>query len=423
LLTIMAQDTDPARAAAIANALSDRLIAASPAIQGRQAEFQASIDADLRSTQDQIDSNQARLEALIALPARTATQEADLQTLEDRLVSLRATYATLLSFSAGNASNLLSVIEPAVSPSDPISPRPLLNTLLAAVLGLLIGMGIVSVAEYFNDAIKDSGGVEEAAGLSTLGTIPRMKSGRGRSEIYRLATLLYPRSAIAESYRTLRTNIEFASVDGPIRTLLVTSSVPGEGKTITAANVAVVFAQSGRRVLLIDADLRKPGVHRAFDLPNTDGLTSMLRSDEVSVDAIAHSTEQANLRVLTTGPLPPNPAELLASQRMRSIVERLKVDGDLLIFDSPPVQAVTDAAILSSFLDGTLFVIDAGRSRRRSVRPSREALARAGANVLGAVLNRVASRAHAEYTDYYGSDAGPEKRASTAAALAERSSS
>ncbi len=239
-------------------------------------------------------------------------------------------------------------------------------------------------------------------GLSTLGAIFRMKGDRARSEIYRLAALLYPRSGASEAYRTLRTNIEFASVDAPIRTLLVTSSVPGEGKTVTAANLAIVFAQAGRRVLLVDADLRKPGVHPLFDLPNAHGLTTLLRSDEADLDAIAHPTEQANLRVLTTGPLPPNPAELMGSQRMRTVLERLKASADLVVFDSPPLQAVTDAAILSSFLDGTLFVIDAGHSRRRAVRLAREALARAGANVLGVALNRIPARADSDYASYYG---------------------
>lgn len=224
-----------------------------------------------------------------------------------------------------------------------------------------------------------------------------------------------PDQEIAEAYRTLRTNIEFTSVDEPIQSLLVTSAMPGDGKTVTAANLAVVFAQAGRRVLLVDADLRKPGAHLVFDLPNAHGLTTLLRSDEVGLDAIAQVTEQEHLRVLTTGPLPPNPAELLGSQRMRLILERLKAGGDLLIFDSPPLQAVADSAILGSFLDGTLFVIDAGHSHRRSVRQARETLARAGANVLGAVLNRVPAKSSADYADYYGgaygSPAGPEKRA------------
>jgi len=427
LLAIVAQDADPARAAAIANALAEELIAASPAIQGRQAEFQASIDAGLKATQDQINAIQAQVETLSGLTNRTAAQDADLATLEGRLVSLRSTYATLLSFSSGNASNLLSVVEPAVAPIDPISPRPLLNTLLAAVLGLFLAAGVAFLAEHLDDAIKDSDGVQEVAGLSTLGTIGRMKGDRARSEIYRLAALLYPRSGVAEAYRTLRTNIEFASVDAPIRTLLVTSSIPGEGKTVTASNLAVVFAQAGRQVLLVDADLRKPGIHLVFDLPNAHGLTTLLRSDEVSLDALAHQSEQTNLRILTTGPLPPNPAELVGSRRMQTVLGRLKTGEDLVIFDSPPLQAVTDSAILSSFVDGTLFVIDAGHSRRGAVHQGREALARAGANVLGAVLNRIPARAHSNYADYYGGDygseVGPQKRVRGTEESAGRSAS
>jgi polysaccharide biosynthesis transport protein len=402
LLTIVAQDADPARAAAIANALAQQLIAASPAIQGRQAEFQASIDADLKATQDQISAIQAQVETLSGLPSRTAAQDAELATLEGRLVSLRSTYATLLSFSSSNASNLLTVVEPAVAPISPVSPRPLLNTLLAAIVGLLLGAAIVFVVEYLDDTIKNSDDVQAVVDLPTLGPIARMKGDKGRSEIYRLVALLHPRSGVAEAYRTLRTSIEFASVDAPIRTLLVTSSIPGEGKTITASNLAVVFAQAGRRVLLVDADLRKPGIHVVFDLPNAHGLTTLLRSDEVSLDAIAQTTEQENLRILTTGPLPPNPAELLGSQRMRTFLDRLKTGEGLVIFDSPPLQAVTDAAVLSSLLDGTLFVIDAGHSRRGAVRQGRDVLARAGANVLGAVLNRLPARAHSDYASYYG---------------------
>jgi succinoglycan biosynthesis transport protein ExoP len=402
LLTITAQDGDPSRAAAIANALAAQLIATSPVLQGRQAEFQASIDADLKATQDQIDAIQAQTVTLSGLPERTAKQDADLQTLDDRLASLRSAYATLLSFSSSNASSLLTVIEPAVAPVNPISPKPLINTLLAAVLGLLVATGVIAIAERLDDGMRDSDAVLEVTGLSTLGSIFRMKGDRARSEIYRLAALLYPRSSAAEAYRTLRANIEFASVDAPIRTLLVTSSVPGEGKTVTSANLAIVFAQAGRRVLLVDADLRKPGAHLLFDLPNVNGLTTLLRSDVADLDAIAQPTEQANLRILPTGPLPPNPAELLGSQRMRIVLERLKSATDLVVFDSPPLQAVTDSAILSSFLDGTLLVIDAGRSRRRAVRPAREALARAGANVLGVALNRIAARTDSVYASYYG---------------------
>lgn len=410
LLTITARDTDPTRAAAIANALADKLIAVSPTIQGQQADIQSSIDADIKATQDQIKATQAEVAALIGTPDRTPEQEQLLRALEERQVTLRSTFANLLSYSSGNVANLLSVIEPAIAPSTPISPRPLLNILLAAIVGLFLGAAFVFLMAYIDDTIKNPDDVQEAIGLTTLGTVMRMKGDRGRQEIYRLVTLLYPRSAVAEAYRTIRTNIEFASVDTPNRTLLVTSSISGEGKTVTAANLAVAFAQAGRRVLLVDADLRKPGIHRVFDLPNAHGLTTLLRS-EVSVDSIAHPTEQANLRVLTTGPLPPNPAELLGSQRMRVILDRLTASGDLIIFDGPPLQAVTDSAMLGSVATGTLLVVGAGRSRRDAVRYGREALAKAGANVLGAVLNGVNAPAHGEYYGSYGSEGEAEKRA------------
>ena len=401
-VTITAQALDPDEAAAIANALADELIASSPAVQGRQAELQASVEADLNATQAQVLTTQARIEDLTAITERTTAQEAELATLEGRLVTLRSTYATLLSFLSGSASNLLSVSEPAAATPNPVAPRPLLNTLLAAILGLLVAVGIVVVAEYFRDAVKDPEDIEAVTGLSTLGTIARMKGAGNRSEIYQLATLLYPRSGVAEAYRTIRTNIEFASLDAPIHTLLVSSALPGEGKTVTAANLAVVFAQAGRRVLLLDADLRKPGVHLLFNLPNLHGLTTLLRRDGTSIETTVQRTEQDNLHVLTTGSLPPNPAELLGSKRMRAILETFEAGYDIVVVDSPPIQAVSDAAILSSFMDGSVFVVDAARSRRRAIHHAYAALDRAEAHVLGAILNRVPVGSRASYAGYYG---------------------
>jgi capsular exopolysaccharide synthesis family protein len=411
LVTITVRDQDPAQAAAIANSIGDALIAVSPTIQGRTADMQASIESDLTATQDQIATTQSRVEELNALATRTPEQEAELSTLEGRLVSLRSTYATLLGFLSGSATNHLGIIEPAVADYSPVSPRTLLNVVLAAILGLVLSVAIALLVELIRDPIKDSDDVEATLGASTLGAIGRMKSEGGRSPIYQLATLLYPRSVAAEAYRTLRTNIEFASVDTPLRSLLVTSSSPGEGKTVTACNLAVAFAQAGRQVLLVDADLRKPGVHLLFDLPNTSGLTSLLPNDELTAEAVIQGTEQGNLRVLTTGPLPPNPAEILVSQRMRTILARLGSEADLIVFDSPPLRAVADAAILSSLADGTVFVVDASVSRRRAVRQGREALAKAGAKVLGVVLNRIAGAARADYVGYYGTYGATEQRA------------
>jgi len=412
LLTITARDGDPARAAAIANVLADELIAASPTIQGQQADVQASIDADMKATQELINTTQAQVTALVGKSDRTPQEDERLEVLQGRLITLRSTFATLLSYTSTNATNLLGVIEPAVAPVEPASPRRLLNVLLAAILGLLLGVAIVFLKEYLDDTIKDSDDVQKEVGLPTLGTVS-LTNGAGRKEIYQLVTLLYPRSRGAEAYRTLRANTEFASVDSPIRSLLVTSSISGEGKTVTAANLAVAFAQAGRRVLLVDADLRKPGIHRIFDLPNVHGLTTLLRGD-VNVDTIINQTELPNLRILTSGPLPPNPAELLGSQRMREILDRLTEGDDLIVFDCPPVRPVTDSAILSSVASGTLLVVGAGRTRRAVFRQGREALARAGANVLGAVLSDLKGRARSDRGDYYAYDevdGAAEKRA------------
>jgi capsular exopolysaccharide synthesis family protein len=403
LMYISARDTDPKRAADIANEVGAQLIAATPAIRGiGSPDDQASIAKDLQSLRDLIDQTQTRFDELVALDGRTAAQNTELDTLQERLVSLRATYATMLSYASTGSSNVLTVVEPADVPAQPVSPNIPLNTLAAAALGLLVVAGVVFVAEQLDDSIRDADAVRDVTGLSNLGSISLIRGDRGRSEIYRMVTLLYPRSITAEAYRALRVNIEFASIDAPVQTILVTSAAPGEGKTMTSSNLAVVFAQAGRRVLLVDADLRWPAVHKYFDAQNERGLTSLLRGDATDVDAVAQPTEQPNLRLLTTGPLPPNPAEQLGSHRMQSVLAMLRASADVIIFDSPPILAVADAAVLSAFLDGTLLVIDASHGHRRQVGNANLALARAGANMLGTVLNRVAAADSFHYAGHYG---------------------
>lgn len=403
LVTVTVQDGDPQRAADLPNAIAAQMIAASDSVYGKNSQVEAFISGQIQETQLQIEETQAAIDRLTALPLRTAAQEQELAALKVQAANLRQSYAGLVQLS-GSSANALTVFDPATPPVVPASPRVLLTTLLAALVGLLIALGIAYTLEYLDDTVKSTHDVEATTGLPTLGTIVKMKSEKGRREFYHLATLLYPRGPAAEAYRTLRTNLEFAAVDEPVRTLLVTSSIPGEGKTTTAGNLAVAFAQADRRVVLVDADLRKPGIHKLFDLQNSRGLTTLLRSDEASLDDVAQVTQQENLRIVTTGPLPPNPAELLGSQRMRTVLERLAGDADLVIVDSPPLQAVADAAILSSITDGTLLVIDTGRTRRAAAERGREALAKADARVLGAALNRITARAGGEYYyyDYYG---------------------
>lgn len=402
LLTVTATYGDSQTAASIANAIAEQLIAASPAVQG-ESDYAAFVQQQLTATQQQIESVQAELQSLLGLSTRTVEQEQQVDSLQGRLVTLRQTYAQLLGTSSGSASNLLSVVDPAEPALTPSSPRVLLNTLLAALLGLLIALGLAYLFDYLDDTVKSPDDVNETAGLSTLGVISHVKRDKKQSERQMLATLVAPRSPVAEAFRTLRTNLDFASVDKPLRTLLVTSAVPGEGKSTVSANIAVAFAQGGKRVILLDADMRRPTQHRFFDLPNTQGLTTMLRSEDTDLSTVAHQLEEPNLRLIATGPLPPNPAELLGSQRMRDLIARLAGDADLVVIDSPPLHAVTDAAVLAAEVDGTLLVVHAGRTKRGAVRQAAEALERVGAHVVGATINQLTARSSAGYYyRYYG---------------------
>lgn len=201
-----------------------------------------------------------------------------------------------------------------------------------------------------------------------------------------LITLTDPRSPAAEAYRTLRTNLTFAGLDKPIEALVVTSAAPGVDKSVALANLAVTMAQGERRTILVDADLRQPGLHTLFGLPNDRGLTTLFVQPETLADPPLLQTGVENLLLLPSGPLPPNPADLLGSRRMEEIIAALRSRADMLLFDAPPVVAVTDAAVLGAKVDGVLLVVAAGRSRRDHVQRARELLERAHVRIVGAVL-------------------------------------
>ena len=210
-----------------------------------------------------------------------------------------------------------------------------------------------------------------------------------------LVTLQDPRSPIAEAYRGLRTNLTFSSLDRPLRTMLITSAGPEEGKSTVLANLAVTEAQAGRRVIIVDADLRCPRQHELFGISNATGLTTALADEKglqnLSLQAtVLQATEVPGLRVLTSGPLPPNPTELLASQRMAALLTALSALSDLVLFDAPPVVVVTDAAILASQVDGVLLVVNANGTRREHAQRAQQLLAKVNARIVGSVLNNAA---------------------------------
>ena len=295
----------------------------------------------------------------------------------------------------------MTIVSKAEVPLQPIRPQVLRNSLLAALAGTLFAAGAAFLVEYLDDTVKTPDDAQEA-GLGVLATVQR--AGTNVKSPQELFALSQTRSPVAEAYRTLRTNLQFSSLDRPLRCLVVTSALATEGKTTTAANLAVVMAQAGKRVVLVDADLRRPAVHRLFGLPNQGGLTDALVGEPAALNTFLRATAVENLRVLTSGPIPPNPQELLASQRMGDLLQRLAGEADAVLIDTPPSLMVADANVLAACTDGVLLVVNADRTRRVAVQQATEGLRQVGANVVGGVLNMVDVRRGrgAGYYSYYG---------------------
>lgn len=219
---------------------------------------------------------------------------------------------------------------------------------------------------------------------------------------YTLSTYSQPKSPISEAYRVLRTNIQYSSIDNPLKTIVITSSRSDEGKSTTAANLAITFAQSGNKVLILDADLRRPKVHRTFGLDNIFGLTNILVEGDNNVTYIKKGPVEG-LDIITCGAIPPNPSELLGSNQMKQLVSRLREDYDVVILDAPPVCDVTDAALLSTIVDGTILVVSSGKVERDSLKIAKELLLKVNANIIGVVLNKLdkSLKGNSYYNYYY----------------------
>lgn len=291
----------------------------------------------------------------------------------------------------GNA----EVVERAVTNPVPVWPRPRQNLFFALAFGLMLGLAAAFLFEYLDDSLATAEDVERYLHLPTLGSIPMIKEPE-----YRLLSRVNPRSGLAEGYRMIRSSVAFASVDEPLTTLMVTSAGPGEGKSMMAANLAIVHAQKGMQVLLVDCDLRRPSQQKLFKLSGAIGFTNLLLGTATLQEA-AQEVGVENLRVLTSGPLPPNPAEMLESARARAVLEELKRHADLVIFDTPPCVALSDPVVLATQVAGVLLVIESGGTNRNAAAQAVYHLAAAKANLLGVILNKVDARRQGYHTYYY----------------------
>jgi len=412
LIELSVESSDPQLAMDVANTLPEVFIERNTELQlGRFASSKENLSKQLTLIESDMETAQQAINDL--QDSDSAADQAELARLQTLLAQHQSNYASLLSSYEGirlaeiqSIDNII-VDEPAVLPRDPIRPRPLQNTLLAAVVGCMLAVGVAFLIEYLDDTIKTADDVKSAINLPTLGAVTRIEGAEVEDK---LVTTGHPRSPASEAYRILRTNLQFSAVDKPLRTLLITSASPTEGKSLTAANLGVVMAQVGLSVVIVDTDLRRPSQHTIFRLTREDGLTNALLHSNPGPDGYLQNTMVENLRVLTSGPLPPNPSELLGSERMRGLIEQFREQVDMVIFDSPPCLAVTDAAVLSRQVDGVLLVVDAGASRRELAARAVEDLRKVGGNMLGAVLNRVSPRGSGYYYYYYSKDSERTKR-------------
>jgi capsular exopolysaccharide synthesis family protein len=471
LIDIFVEDTDPQRAALIANTLvtvfiernyqiqSERFSESEKSLEAQIQQVDAQIDAlqtrsvaassaetqeTIQKTQDEIKRLQTELLALqneidtlkfpprlpgsISTPTPSAETRSQINEKELQVRQLQATYdlyqqiytnlvvmgqsnnlsnanveqeqmqstlalyrqirANLLGSYEGirlarlsSTSNIVA-IEPAIAPGSPVRPKPLSNMGMGMAIGLVLAGGIVFLIEYLDDTIKTVDQVSLALGLPVLGYIAELEHNQDKAYVSE-----NPRSPVSEAFRTLRTNLGFASVDKPIKSLLIASVHPSDGKTTIATNLAITLSQGGKKVILIDADLRRPRVHHHLDLNNRVGLSDLFH-EQIAIQDVTHVWKNKNLGVVTSGGIPPNPADLLASERMAAILESAGRISDIVIVDAPPFL-VADASILSSRVDGVLLVLRPGKTPLDAALISLEQMKRAGANVLGVVFNRI----------------------------------
>lgn len=407
VVDVSAESTDPEEAAEIANAYAssyiefrrqqaiDSLLAAGEQIQRKINELQTPID--------ELNASAAAAAAAAAAnrPPNTPVAAPLPNPDRDALIGQQALFKQRLNqlqVDAALKDGGAQLVGPASIPTSPVRPRPVHNALLALGAGLVLGLAAAFTLDHLDDSIKSGAAIERAApGLSLLGAIPQV-NWKNKADA-QVVSLSEPSSPAAEAYRSLRTSVTFLALDRKLKVVQVTSPNSAEGKSTTVANLAVAMAQAGQRVLLVDCDLRRPRIHVFFDLANEVGFTSVLLGSVSLASAVQEVGPR--MRVLTAGPRPTNPSELLSSGRAAELLSAASAQADFVLIDCPPVLPVTDAAALSAQVDGTLLVVNAGVTSAKELNQALETLQRVDAPILGAVLNGVTSDAGYGYAYSY----------------------
>ncbi|MGH2559455.1 MAG: polysaccharide biosynthesis tyrosine autokinase, partial [Thermomicrobiales bacterium] len=410
LLKVSVSDTDPETAAIIANTVAAEFakFISTQAI-GSASSSRAALQQMIDDNDQQREETRQQIAALEAKSDPTAQERADLESAQSRAGQLDETRADLLlrvaemDLSAAAVQEQVSETVPATAPDSPYAPRILFNSLLAAFVGLLLAVGAVALIEYLDNTVKaglDLSALIGAPLLGAVGSVPKLRGGSDQ-----LFMTGRPKSTAAEAIRLLRTNIEFSAATKEITTLAVTSPGPGEGKSTVTANLAVAMVQSGVSAVVVDADLRRPSQHRIFNVRNERGLTTLLTHPKqpwrwAAVDIMP------GLCLIPSGPIPPNPADLLSLIQLRLLLDEIAKSTDVVIIDTPPVLAVSDPLVVATNVDAVLLVSRAGRTRIDALRRAAASLQHGATRIVGVVLNHQSGRGadgyYYYYEDYYG---------------------
>lgn len=413
LIEIVVTDTNPQRAQVIANELARQLTLQGPTegSGGEAGQRQEFIKQQLSSLQTQIIDTELRIEELqkslagLSSASQVANTEEEINDLTEKLTILRENYANFLANSQEGALNILSVVEPANLPTRSVGTNKFLIILLAAAVGLSLSAGAAYLIEYLDRTIKTTADVERVLNYPVIGYLAEMLPEEAAEDgqekkIGNPATyvLEHPNTSLAENFRLLKSNLDFFGIDSPSKTILVTSPSQGNGKTTVAVNLALSMSMSDEKVVVVDADLRRPMVHAVLDMPVKPGLSDVIRGERSSKSVIKTWNEDS-LDVITAGTRIPNVTEIAGSRRISAILDDLKATYEVVIVDAPPL-VISDAYNLASKVDGVILIMVPGHTREEQAKAMKEQLERAGAKVIGVVFNKISMQTAVSQGDY-----------------------